>query len=177
MKNDMHFVSVRKEKEEGYILDLEEQIPKLQKPSASFPYSPSSTHKAPIVAATSIMLVDDEPDIIFTYKTILCNAGYNVDVFTDPIEALMRFTNADPNTYNLVVMDIRMPNLNGLQLYYRLKTKNPDIKILFVSALDSAQEMISILPGISLDDVLRKPVDNNQFLSKVKIALEYVKND
>jgi hypothetical protein len=42
--------------------DLKEQIPKLQEPSASFPYSPSSsTHKAPIVAATTIMLVDDEP--------------------------------------------------------------------------------------------------------------------
>jgi two-component system, OmpR family, response regulator ChvI len=154
--------------------DLKEQIPKLQEPSASFPYSPSSsTHKAPIVAATTIMLVDDEPDILFTYKTILRNAGYNVDAFTDPIEALMSFANADPNTYNLVLMDIMMPNLNGLQLYYRLKTKNPNIKILFVSALDAAQEMASILPGIGLDDVIiRKPVDNNQFLSKVKIALE-----
>jgi len=154
--------------------DLKQQIPKLQEPSASFPYSPSSsTHKAPIVAATTIMLVDDEPDILFTYKTILHNAGYNVDAFTDPIEALMSFANADPNTYNLVLMDIMMPNLNGLQLYYRLKTKNPNIKILFVSALDAAQEMASILPGIRLDDVIiRKPVDNNQFLSKVKIALE-----
>ena len=74
--------------------------------------------------------------------------------------------------YNLVVMDIRMSKLNGLQLYYRLKTKNPNIKILFVSALDAAQEMASIPRGIGLDDVLRKPIDNNQFLSKVKIALE-----
>jgi DNA-binding response OmpR family regulator len=66
-----------------------------------------------------------------------------------------------------------MPNLKGLQLYYRLKTKNPNIKILFVSALDAAQEMANILPDRGLDDVIiRKPVDNNQFLSKVKIALE-----
>jgi CheY-like chemotaxis protein len=130
--------------------------------------SPSST----AATTTTIMLVDDEPDILLTYKTYLTSAGYNVDAFTDPREALMRFAHADPNTYNLVLMDIRMPNLNGIQLYYRLKTKNPNIKILFVSALDAAQEMVSILPGIGLDDVIKKPVDNDQFLSKVKIALE-----
>ena len=44
-----------------------------------------------------------------------------------------------------------MPNLNGLQLYYRLKTKNPNIKILFISALDAAEEMVSILSDIGLD--------------------------
>jgi two-component system response regulator ChvI len=74
------------------------------------------------------------------------------------------------NSYNLVVMDIRMPNLNGLQLYYRLKAINPDVKILFVSALDAAREMVSILPGIGLDDVVRKPVNKEQFLYKVKTA-------
>jgi CheY-like chemotaxis protein/class 3 adenylate cyclase len=126
----------------------------------------------PPTTATTIMLVDDEPDILLTYKTYLTVAGYNIDAFTDPREALMRFANADPKTYNLVLMDIRMPNLNGIQLYYRLKAINPNIKILFVSALDAAQEMISILPGIRLNDVIRKPVDNDQFLSKVKIALE-----
>jgi CheY-like chemotaxis protein/class 3 adenylate cyclase len=215
------------EGKEGYMLDLEKQIPKLQKPSPSFTYSTSTTPQAneelkpqhinyegyqveknqvaPVgqetreikelcrqqkqtqheqqqnknsrttTAATTIMLVDDEPDVLLTYKTYLTGAGYNVDAFTDPREALMCFVHADPNTYKLVLMDIRMPNLNGLQLYYRLKTKNPNIKILFVSALDAAQEMISILPGIGLDDVIRKPVDNDQFISKVKTALEYNK--
>jgi two-component system, OmpR family, response regulator ChvI len=68
-------------------------------------------------------------------------------------------------------MDIRMPNLNGLQRYYRLKAIKPNIKILFVSALDAAQEMVSILPGIGFEDVIKKPVDNKQFLSKVKAVL------
>jgi two-component system, OmpR family, response regulator ChvI len=84
----------------------------------------------------------------------------------------MHFEQADPNNYNLVLMDIRMPNLNGIQLYYRLKAINPTIKILFVSALDAAQEMVSILPSIGLDDVIRKPADIEQFLFKVKTALE-----
>lgn len=122
-------------------------------------------------AATTIMLVDDDEDIILTYKTYLASAGYNVDTFTDPREALMHFGRIDPNTYDLVLMDIRMSGLNGIKLYYGLKAINPKIKILFVSALDAAEEMISILPGIGFDDIIRKPVDIEQFLFKVKQLL------
>lgn len=146
-------------------LELEKQIPQIQLQHKKFSFCATSN------APATIMIVDDEPDILLTYKTYLHSAGYNVDSFTDPREALTHFANADPNTYNLVLMDIRMPNLNGLQLYYRLKAINPNIKILFVSALDAAQEMASVLPDIGLDDVIRKPVDNDQFLSKVKAAI------
>ena len=146
------------------VLDLK-QIPLIERRKKEIPLCTTSN------APATIMVVDDEPDILLTYKTYLDSAGYNVDSFTDPTEALMHFANIDLNTYNLVIMDIRMPNLNGLQLYYRLKAINPKIKILFVSALDAAQEMISILPGIGLNDVIRKPVDNDQFLSKVKSAI------
>jgi two-component system, OmpR family, response regulator ChvI len=120
-----------------------------------------------------IMLVDDEPDILLTYKTFLLAAteGYNVDAFTESHKALQQFAQVNPSYYDLVVMDIRMPGLNGLQLYYRLKAMNPTIKVLFVSALDAAQEMISILPGVKLDDVVKKPVNQEQFLYKVKTAL------
>jgi CheY-like chemotaxis protein len=184
----VYSVSVAEAKEAD-ISDLEKHIPKLQKQSYKIEKQAdqglqtreikeliqqlqqkegSSIAHAPI----TIMLVDDEPDILLTYKTYLDSEGYKVDAFTDPREALMHFEHIDPNTYNLVLMDIRMPNLNGIQLYYRLKAINPNVKILFVSALDAAQEMISILPGIGLNDVIRKPVDKEQFVSKVKIALE-----
>ena len=90
----------------------------------------------------NILLVDDEPDTLFTYKTFLLDIeGYNVDAFTDSQKALQNFAQANPSYYDLVVMDIRMPGLNGLQLYYRIKAMNPDIKVLFVSALDVAKEM------------------------------------
>ena len=124
----------------------------------------------------NILLVDDEPDILLTYKTFLLAApeGYNVDPFTDSQKALQQFAQVNPSYYDLIVMDIRMPGLNGLQLYYRLKAISPDIKVLFVSALDAAQEMISILPGVKLDDVVKKPVDKEQFLYKVrKMALAH----
>ncbi|HET7345642.1 MAG TPA: response regulator, partial [Nitrososphaeraceae archaeon] len=119
----------------------------------------------------NILLVDDEPDILLTYKTFLLSAheGYNVDAFTDSQKALQQFAQVNsPSYYDLVVMDVRMPGLNGLQLYYRLKAISPDIKVLFVSAVDAAQEMISILPGVKLDDVVKKPVDEEQFLYKVR---------
>ena len=74
----------------------------------------------------------------------------------------------NPSYYDLVVMDIRMPSLNGLQLYYRIKAINPDIKVLFVSALDVAKEMVSILPGVKIEDVIQKPVNQEHFLNKVK---------
>ncbi|MFL6452477.1 MAG: response regulator [Nitrososphaeraceae archaeon] len=174
---------------EADISDLEKHIPKLQKRSYKIEKNQADqeliqqqqqqtqqqngfSHCTTPTGPANIMLVDDEPDILLTYKTYLDSTGYNVDSFTDPREALMHFEQADPNNYNLVLMDIRMPNLNGIQLYYRLKAINPNIKILFVSALDAAQEMVSILPSIGLDDVIRKPADIEQFLFKVKTALE-----
>jgi len=155
---------------------VEKQIPKLQK---SAPENQSIEHEGREIeqqqqqknASTTIIVVDDEPDTMLTYKTFLSGEGYNVDAFTDPKEALTHFAQANPNNYNLIVMDIRMPNLNGIQLYYRMKAVNPDIKILFVSALEAAQEMVSILPGVGIEDVIRKPVNQKQFLYKVKTAV------
>ena len=119
-----------------------------------------------------VMIVDDELDALLTYKVFLSDDGYNVDAFSDPQEALKSFAQANYYSYcDLVIMDIRMPGLNGLQLYYRIKAINPDVKILFVSALDAAEEMVSILPGINLGDIVRKPVERKQFLFKVKSAL------
>ena len=119
----------------------------------------------------NIMLVDDEPDLLLTYKTFLSSENYNIHAFTDSQEALYHFAQVDLSYYGLVILDIRMPGLNGLQLYYRLKAINPNIKILFLSALDAANEMISILPDVKLDDVIRKPVEQDQFLNKLKAVL------
>jgi len=58
-------------------------------------------------------------------------------------------TNASSSYYyNLVITDIRMPGLNGIQLYQILKALSADVKILFISALDAAQEIVSALPAV-----------------------------
>jgi CheY-like chemotaxis protein len=65
-----------------------------------------------------------------------------------------------------------MPGVNGLQLYSRMKAIDPEIKIIFLSALDAAEELLSILPGVrNKDTFIRKPVDLRMFINTVKTAL------
>jgi CheY-like chemotaxis protein/class 3 adenylate cyclase len=119
----------------------------------------------------NILIVEDEPDLIYTYKIMLLDEGYNVDTFTDPYAALRRFAEIDSSYYSLVLLDIRMPRLNGLQLYYRIKAINHNIKIIFVTALDAADELVSILPDMTLDLVIKKPADRALIVSTVKQAI------
>ena len=121
----------------------------------------------------NILVVDDEPDTAFTYKTLLSAEGYDVQVFTDPQEALKHFAQRpDPSShYQLVLLDIRMPRLNGLQLFYRIKAVSPNTKIVFCSALDIAEELTSILPGISYHHIIKKPMRREDFISKINAVI------
>jgi two-component system, OmpR family, response regulator ChvI len=123
--------------------------------------------------SANIMIVDDEPDTLFTYKSLLFAEGHNVQAFTDPPKALRNFVQlSDPSSYyNLVLLDIRMPGLNGLQLFYRIKAISPNIKIMFISALDIAEELTSILPNIKYGDIIKKPVKREYFVSKINSAV------
>lgn len=118
----------------------------------------------------SIMIVDDEPDVLLTYESFLSNAGFNVSTFEEPYKALEEFTSS-PRLYDLIILDIRMENLNGLQLYQCMKAINPASKLIFASALDAAKELTSILPNIQSHDIIKKPVDRENFIKTVKIAL------
>src|SRR5918994_727653 len=124
--------------------------------------------------SANIMIVDDEPDTVFTYKSLLSAEGYNVQAFTDPQEALKHFVQLpDPSSYyQIVLLDIRMPRLNGLQLFYRIKAISHNTKIMFCSALDMAEELVSILPDIKYDDIIRKPVEREYFINKINSVLK-----
>ncbi len=131
-----------------------------------------SVHDWKEPSSTNILLIDDEKDILDTFKEGLSSEGYNVEAFEDPVEALAHFVNVNPSHYNLAILDIRMPGLNGLQLYYRLKAINRNIKILFVSALDAVPELVSILPDVkTTNDIIKKPVPLDEFIMAVKTAL------
>lgn len=118
----------------------------------------------------SIMIVDDEPDVLLTYESFLSNAGFNVSTFEEPYKALAEYT-SNPRLYDLIILDIRMENLNGLQLYQCMKAINPASKLIFASALDAAKELTSILPDVQSQDIIKKPVDRENFIKTVKIAL------
>ena len=80
----------------------------------------------------SILLIDDEPDITFTIKSILENNGFKVDSFTDPISAL---DNYQINFYDLIILDIKMPKMDGFELYTKIREIDPKVKICFLTAL------------------------------------------
>ena len=79
-----------------------------------------------------ILLIDDEPDIIYSIKRVLENNNeFVVDSYTDPILALSNFR---PRLYDLILLDIKMPNMNGFDLYQKMKEIDSTAKICFLTA-------------------------------------------
>ena len=116
------------------------------------------------------MIVDDQEDRLFTFKSALKKFlnPFNVETFKNSEEALIRFTESH---YDLVILDIRLPRINGIQLYKIMKSIRPDVKALFVSALDSAEEFITILPGMHSSNILKKPVEMKCFIENLNNLL------
>ena len=118
-----------------------------------------------------IIIVDDDKDVLFTYRSFLKDYDYHIACFTDPnltlnyVEELSNFDDL------LVILDIRMKDLNGFQLHQRIKSIDPTIKILFVTALDILDELLTIVPGISKGQIMRKPVDKKIFTNTVRNML------
>jgi CheY-like chemotaxis protein len=119
-----------------------------------------------------ILLVDGDSDILWTYKALLEVEGYQVDTFSNSEDALKQFSQSDPSYYDLVLLDIRMPRLNGLQLFYRMKSIDMNTKVIFVSALDVAKELLIILPGIKIDKhIIKKPIGREPFLERINAMM------
>lgn len=125
----------------------------------------SAPHKSP-----NILLIDDEPDALLTYRLFLSDHGFKVNAFSDPASAMEHFSMV-PKDYDLVLTDIRMKPVNGLQVYQKVKMASPDTKVIFISALDAADELVTVLPGVRAQDVIRKPVKLEAFTRIVKSAI------
>jgi CheY-like chemotaxis protein len=119
-----------------------------------------------------VILVDDEQDILFTFESFLKNNGYEIISFTDPSDALNYIKDLSNFDDLLVILDIRMKNLNGFQLHQQIKAIDSTIKIMFVTALDIIDELLSIIPGISKEQIMRKPVNKIEFTNTVKKLLK-----
>src|SRR5215208_5709887 len=112
-----------------------------------------------------------EEDFLFTYRSFLTDYDYHITSFTDPTFALNYIRDISNFDNLLVILDIRMKNLNGFQLHQQIKAIDPTIKILFITALDILDELLSIVPGISQNQIMRKPVDKKIFTNTVKNML------
>jgi CheY-like chemotaxis protein len=119
-----------------------------------------------------IIFVDDEKDILFTYESFLKGYGYDIISFTNSSKALKYIKDLSNFNNLLVTLDIRMKNLNGFQLHQQIKSIDPTIQILFITALDILDELLIIVPGLSKDQIMRKPIDKKELINTVKKLLK-----
>jgi DNA-binding response OmpR family regulator len=104
-----------------------------------------------------ILIVDDEPDLTFSFKEGLEDAGFNVDVFNDSMHALKNFK---PEFYDLVILDIVMPKMDGFSLYNELKKLDPRINVCFLTASEQYRENERKVKHLALgqDLFIQKPI-------------------
>ncbi len=126
------------------------------------------------LSRSNIMVIEDEPDLLFCYKAILQEEGHNVYGFVDPyeaLEALLDFYNSKGKKIDLLIVNISMPRLNGLQAYKTFKAVDESIKTLFVSALAEANELLRVCSGDNGIQLLKKPIDKDRFIEEVRRLL------
>lgn len=115
-----------------------------------------------------ILLVDDEPDVTFTFKKGLEAHGFAVDAFNDPVLAL---SNYKPGIYNLILLDVKMPQINGFELYEKIKKIDNNVKACFITAHEIYYESLrEIFPDMQLDCFV-KPIQIEDLVKHVKKEL------
>src|ERR1044072_4170369 len=103
------------------------------------------------------LAVDDEPDILTMIKMSLERYNHVVDTFSNPLKALEHFER-NPDYYDLVISDIRMPRMTGYELAAGLRRIRKSIKIILVTAFDVDVDVLkNVLPSVTIDGVMRKP--------------------
>ena len=115
-----------------------------------------------------ILIVDDEKDVGWTLKLILEYYGFDIDCFTDSATALEKFK---PNLYDLIILDIKMAEINGFELYDELKSRDSNIKTLFITALSSVEPYNTrnskVYPLRGVRHFMKKPVSREVLLEQV----------
>ena len=127
-----------------------------------------------------ILIVDDDPDITFSLKKAL--EEYNgdeqqkknggglfelvVDTFTNPADVVSNYN--QPGMYDLLIIDIVMPKMNGFELYEKVKEIDDKAKACFITAHQVYYESLrDLFPGFEVDCFMRKPIENEDLLRKV----------
>ena len=113
----------------------------------------------------SILLVDDDYDIVNLFKDLLENRNYEVTGFTNPLEALEHYK-TNWNRYGLVISDIRMPEMTGFDLLKNIKKIDKTISFFLMSAYDTID--LSELEGIKIDGFIQKPIRIKKLLSTLE---------
>jgi two-component system response regulator ChvI len=117
------------------------------------------------------LLVDDEPDIIHSVEMILEDNGFLVDSYTDPTLALSNFK---PRLYDLLLLDIRMPEMNGLELHQKMKKIDSNVKTCFLTASELFYEEYRTLdkyPTLDKEYFIQKPFRTKELIRQLNEIL------
>ena len=106
-----------------------------------------------------ILVVDDELDICIMLKVVLENNGFLIDYYYNAILALNEFKS---NFYNLIILDIQMPDINGLQLCREIRKKDKKVKICFLTASESLFDTSNEFAEVYT--LIKKPIENNNLI-------------
>jgi response regulator RpfG family c-di-GMP phosphodiesterase len=121
----------------------------------------------------SILIVDDEQDIVNLIKRSLEVNGTRVCAFTDPFLAVKHFNSEVRDHHNIVISDIRMLGMNGYEFVKKTKEINKKVKTILMSAFEiNDKEFHNILPDIRVDAFLQKPFhikQLNEVVEKISI--------
>ena len=116
---------------------------------------------------TRLLVVDDEPDIVHVLKLGLQQNGFLVDGFTNSEEALQSLK-SNAESYCLVLSDVRMPGLTGIQLAKRVKEINPNVKVVLMTAFEIRDnEFSKLFPSTRVDGFVQKPIGIRELTNKI----------
>ncbi|MDQ6667414.1 MAG: response regulator [Thermoproteota archaeon] len=126
------------------------------------------------VSNNRILLVDDEPDLTAIFSMGLEDNGLKVNTFNDPQLALSEFKEG---AYDLVILDYKMPNLNGFELYREIRKVDEKVRVCFLTAFDIHSEDLKIpLQSISTEQdamkhFIQKPIELDDLVKRIKEEL------
>ena len=141
----------------------------MQEETSSLPFSSTSSSNLSS-GSKRILLVDDEPDVTTTFKMGLEGTGYKVDAFNDPTEALASFR---MGVYDLLLLDIKMPKMNGFQLYEELEKLDRNAKVCFITAFEVYYRSLrELFPQIEIDCFIKKPIETEELVKRIQAELQ-----
>jgi DNA-binding response OmpR family regulator len=113
-----------------------------------------------------ILVVDDEPDLTQVSTLALEYHGFKVNSFNDAQEALAKFK---PGLYDLVILDIKMPKMDGFELYHEIKKIDNDANVCFLTASELYYEEFRKKEYCALDRNLfiKKPIENEELVKEI----------
>ncbi len=114
-----------------------------------------------------ILIVDDEPDVCEILKKVFEQSGFNADSYDDPILALKNFK---AGSYDLLLLDIKMPEMDGFHLYREMKKIDDRVKVCFLTASEMYYERFrkeEEFAQMDKDLFLRKPIQNQELIKEI----------